>query len=228
MITDDIQARLYDNQDIAYAEFQRKLIPTVEPTSIIGVRTPVLRKFAKELVKRDDLDDFLTHLPHRYYEENQLHALVLSLSKDFTLLMPQVECFLPYIDNWATCDIFSPKVFKKYLSDLLAYIDQWLNSSHPYTIRFGIGMLMEHYLGEEFNLTYPERVCAIHSEEYYVNMMIAWYFSTALVKQYESVLPYIERGKLDKWTHNKTIQKAVESRRITPDQKAYLRTLKIK
>ena len=224
----EIQERLFELRDEKYRDFQVKLIPTVDPGSVIGVRTPELRKLAKELLKRDDTNAFLETLPHRYFDENQLHAFILSAMKDYERCMAGVCAFLPYIDNWATCDQLSPKVFAKNKEYLFAHIKEWLQSEETYTIRFGAGMLMEHFLGEDFDAAYPEMVAAIESDEYYVNMMRAWYFATALAKQYDSVLPFIEEQKLDKWTHNKAIQKSVESYRITPEQKAYLKSLKIK
>ena len=224
----EIQKRLFELQDEKYRDFQVKLIPTVDPATVIGVRTPELRKLAKELSKRDDIDAFLETLPHDHFDENQLHAFILSGMKDFTKCMTGVCGFLPFIDNWATCDQLSPKVFGKNKAELLAYINEWLQSDETYTIRFAAGMLMEHFLDDDFDIKYPEMVAGIESDEYYVNMMRAWYFATALAKQYVSVISFIEEKRLDKWTHNKTIQKSVESYRITPEQKAYLKSLKIK
>lgn len=224
----EIQKRLFELQDEKYRDFQVKLIPTVDPATVIGVRTPELRKLAKELSKRDDIDAFLETLPHDHFDENQLHAFILSGMKDFTKCMTGVCGFLPFIDNWATCDQLSPKVFGKNKTELLAYINEWLQSDETYTIRFAAGMLMEHFLDDDFDIKYPEMVAGIESEEYYVNMMRAWYFATALAKHYDSVISFIEEKRLDKWTHNKTIQKSVESYRITPEQKAYLKSLKIK
>ena len=207
---------------------QITIIPTVDPDSIIGVRTPALRSFAKELSKREDIDTFLNDLPHKYFEENQLHAFILSGMKDAAKAIELVDKFLPFVDNWATCDQMSPKVFKKHKDLLLEYTDKWIKSDLTYVKRFGIGMLMEHFLDEDFKTSYLTKVSKIRSDEYYVNMMIAWYFATALAKQYDATLPYIEKQKLDIWTHNKSIQKAVESYRITPEQKDYLKTLKRK
>ena len=224
----EIEERLFDLQDKKYRDFQVKLIPTVDPSSVIGVRTPELRKLAKELIKKDDIDAFLNKLPHGHFDENQLHAFILSAMKDYDRCMAGVCSFLPYIDNWATCDQLSPKVFSKNKEDLLANIKEWLESGETYTVRFAVGMLMEHFLGEDFDIAYPEMVAAIESDEYYVNMMRAWYFATALAKQYDSIIPFIEENRLDKWTHNKAIQKSVESYRITPEQKTYLRSLKIR
>ena len=224
----EIQERLFELQDEKYRDFQVKLIPSVDPATVIGVRTPELRKLAKELAKRDDIDMFLDALPHDYFDENQLHAFILSGMKDYAGCMAGVCAFLPYVDNWATCDQMSPKAFSKNKDDLLVHIKDWLKSDRTYTIRFAAGMLMEHFLGDDFDAAYPELVAGISSDEYYVNMMRAWYFATALAKQYESIIPFIEEKKLDSWTHNKAIQKSVESYRITPEQKAYLKTLKIK
>ena len=228
MIVDEIRNELSGMQDVKYRDFQAKLIPTVEPETVIGVRTPQLRKYAGGLLKRDDVQEFLNDLPHKYFDENQLHAFIISGIKDCGKCMSEVERFLPYVDNWATCDQMSPKVFKKHRSELLMKIKEWISSGETYTIRFGVGMLMEHFLDEDYDPAYPEMVSKVRSDEYYVNMMTAWYFATALAKQYESVLPFIEDKKLDAWTHNKAIQKAVESYRITDDQKSYLKSLKVK
>lgn len=223
----EIVAELFRLQDQKYAGMQIKLIPTVKADRIIGVRTPELRTFAKKLFTDEDISAFLTALPHQYFEENQLHAFVISLEKDFDQCVAEVEAFLPFIDNWATCDQLSPKAFKKEPEKLLPYIDRWLRSDHVYTVRFAIGMLMQHFLDEQFDPKYADMVAAVRSEEYYINMMIAWYFATALAKQYDAILPYLEEKKLDDWTHNKAIQKSVESYRITPEQKVYLKTLKV-
>lgn len=228
MIKEEIRTILKDACDDGYRQLQTKIIPTVPEGSIIGVRTPELRKLAKELSKREDIGDFLSDLPHDYFDENQLHAFLISGMKDYNACMDALEAFLPHVDNWATCDQMSPKVFKKHRQELAKHIRSWIGSERTYTVRFGIGMLMEHFLEEDFDIKYPETVAAIRSEEYYINMMIAWYFATALAKQYDEVLPFIEDRKLDKWTHNKAIQKSVESYRITDEQKKYLKTLKIK
>ena len=227
-IIGEIRDRLFSLQDAKYRELQIKILPNLEPESIIGVRTPELRQMAKELAVREETGAFLKNLPHRYFDENQLHAFILSGMKDYTACMEALERFLPYVDNWATCDQMSPKVFRKHRMELLGSIRKWIASDQAYTIRFGIGMLMEHYLDEDFDPAYPELAAAVRSEEYYVNMMTAWYFATALAKQYDAVIPYIENRRLDPWTHNKAIQKAIESYRITPAQKEYLRTLKIR
>lgn len=218
--------KLFELQDKKYRDFQIKLIPTTSPDNVIGVRTPDLRKYAKELVKEDNYASFLDSLPHKYFDENQLHAFIISEIKDYDKCIQYINRFLPYIDNWATCDQLSPKVFKKHHDKLIEQIKNWLSSKETYTIRFGIGMLMNHYLDDDFKKEYLKLVCNIKSNEYYVNMMRAWYFATALAKQYNVVIPYIEKQKLDSWTHNKTIQKALESYRITPEQKEYLKKLK--
>ena len=228
MITDDIRAELLKNQDLGYRDLQKTTIPSADADSIIGVRTPVLRSIAKELAKRDDISVFLDDLPHKLFEENQLHAFILSGMKDLDECLKLVDRFLPYVDNWATCDQMSPKVFRKNKKLLLGYVEKWIGSDLTYVKRFAIGMLMEHFLDEDFKPSYLSKVAKIRSEEYYVNMMIAWYFATALAKQYDLALPFIEKHKLDRWTHNKTIQKAVESYRITPEQKEYLKTLRRK
>ena len=228
MIREEIRQRLFELQDVSYRDFQVKLIPTVETESMIGVRTPALRKLAREYGRRDEIGVFLQDLPHKYFDENQLHAFIISGIKDFETCIMNVEKFLPYVDNWATCDQMSPTVFKKKRQELLPYIREWMKSDRTYTVRFGIGMLMQHYLDEDFDPSYPEMVAGIKSEEYYISMMIAWYFATALAKQYDTVLPFIEKKQLDSQTHNRAIQKAVESYRITQEQKAYLKTLKIR
>lgn len=226
----EITSHLFNLQDIAYRDFQAKLIPNIALDSVIGVRTPLLRSFAKELYKEggEGLRDFLSSLPHKYFDENQLHAFLISEQKDFEACLALLENFLPFINNWATCDQLSPKVFKKNHEKLLPYIEKWLESGETYTIRFAVGMLMQHFLDEDFNPDYLEKVASIRSQEYYVNMMLAWYFATALAKQYQAALPFIEQKKLDVWAHNKAIQKSIESYRISPEQKEYLRSLKIR
>ena len=228
MITGDILSELKKLQDKGYRKMQITTIPSVKAESIIGVRTPALRALAKELSKRDDISIFLEDLPHKFFEENQLHAFILSGMKDAEECIKLVDKFLPYVDNWATCDQMSPKIFKKHKDLLLEYVNEWIRSDKTYVKRFAVGMLMEHFLDEDFKTSYLTKVSRIRSDEYYINMMTAWYFATALAKQYDAALPYIEKQKLDKWTHNKTIQKAVESYRITPEQKEYLKTLRRK
>ena len=222
-----IVKQLFLLQDKKYAAMQVKIIPTVEADRIIGVRTPELRALAKELYKGANAGSFLTCLPHRYFDEDQLHAFIVSQEKEFDKCVSEVEAFLPFIDNWSTCDQLSPKAFKKEPEKLLPYIRAWLKSDKTYTVRFAVGMLMQHFLDKNFRLEYADMVAELRSEEYYVNMMIAWYFATALAKQYDAILPYLKEKRLDDWTHNKAIQKSVESYRITPEQKAYLKTLKV-
>ena len=223
-----IEKLLFELRDEEYAKFQAKLTPTVDPELFIGVRVPEVRKLAKELKNDPDVEVFLKELPHKYYDENMLHGLLVSEIKDYNIAVAETDAFLPFVDNWAVCDIMSPKIFKKHKTELIEKIKEWTKSSETYTIRFGIEMLMSHFLDEDFRTEYLEIPAQVRSEEYYVNMMIAWFFATALTKQWESTIPYIENNKLDKWTHNKTIQKAIESYRITDEQKAYLRTLKVK
>ncbi len=218
---------LQENQDIAYRQFQSKLLPTVDPARIIGVRTPILREMAKRLWKDAQCDAFLAELPHRYFEENQLHGFLISGIADFQSCIQALERFLPYIDNWATCDQTSPKVFKKHREQLLPYLSVWLASESVYTVRFAIGMLMQHFLEDAFQPEYLDMVAKIRSEEYYINMEIAWYMATALAKQWEAAIRVIETYQMDKWVHNRTIQKARESRRISPEQKAYLKRFKV-
>ena len=227
-IITNVQTRLFELQDLKYRDFHAKLMPTVNKEKIIGVRTPALRVFAKKYGKTDEAKEYLQILPHQYYEENNLHGLLIEQIKDYDTCLEELERFLPYIDNWATCDMLAVKVVKKHLDRFIDEVYRWMESDHAYTIRFGISMLMRYYLEDAFQMEYPEKVAQIRSEEYYVNMMRAWYFATALAKQYDKILPFIEKQKLDIWTHNKTIQKAIESYRITPEQKEYLRGLKIK
>ena len=228
MEMEEIRSELFRLQDTKYRDFQGKLIPTIDPARVIGVRTPALRALAKKLSGDPEVFEFLEALPHAYFDENQLHAFLLSGMKDFTACLSAVERFLPYIDNWATCDQLSPKVFRKHRPELLDAVRRWIVSGKTYTLRFGVGMLMQHFLDADFRPEYPEMVAAICSEEYYVRMMVAWYFATALAKQYDSVLPVLTRRQLDAWTHNKTIQKAIESSRIPSPRKEHLRGLKVR
>lgn len=231
-----ISDRLFELQDLQYRDFQCKLMPTVNPETVIGVRTPELRKLAKEFAKTPGVTsdatppamEFLKILPHKYYEENNLHGFLIEQIKDYDACVAAVDAFLPYVDNWATCDLMSPKVFRMHLPELLEKIKEWLKSDRTYTVRFGIEMLMSFYLDEQFKPEYLKLVADLRSEGYYVNMMIAWYFATALAKQYEVTLPYIEQHRLDTWTNNKAIQKAIESYRISDEEKTYLRMLKVK
>lgn len=228
MIIDDIRKELFALQDVKYRDFQAKLIPNIDAERMIGVRTPALRTLAKKFANREDIAEFLNALPHEYFDEDQLHAFILSGMKDYAGCIEGVEKFLPYVNNWATCDQLSPKVFRKNKEDLLRRIKKWIGSDETYTVRFAAGMLMEHFLGDDFDPEYAEMVTGIVSDEYYVNMMRAWYFATALAKNYGEVLPFIEEKRLDEWTHNKAIQKSVESYRITPEQKDHLKSLKVK
>lgn len=232
-----VQKELYKMQDKKYGVFQATLIPTVEKKRIIGVRTPVLKNFAKKMIKENqikEIEKFLKDLPHKYFDEMQLHAFLLNEYKDYDKCINEIEKFLPYIDNWATCDQLSPKIFNKNKNDLLKHITKWIKAKKAYTVRFGIGMLMQHFLDEDFDEKYLQMVANIKSagykdtDLYYIEMMRAWFFATALAKQYKAAFPYIEKRKLDVWTHNKTIQKAVESYRITEKQKEQLKKLKIK
>ena len=218
---------LFENQDIKYRDFQAPLFPNLDKETMIGVRTPTLKRLAKELFNSETANSFIETLPHRYFDENQLHAFLISLIKDYQTCLKEVNRFLPYIDNWGTCDQLSPKVFAKHKDELIVSIKKWLKSKHTYTVRFAIGMLMALYLDDSFKEEYMCLVASIQSEEYYINMMIAWYFATALAKQWDFAIKYIKDNKLSVWVHNKTIQKAVESYRITPEQKQYLKSLKI-
>ena len=221
-----LQEELFGMQDLKYRDFHSKLMPNVEKEQVIGIRTPVLRKFAKKFARTEDAVAFLQELPHVYYEENNLHMMLITGIKDYQECLEEVIRFLPYIDNWATCDYPAPKCFAQHKKELLPYIRQWIASDATYTIRYGIGMLMRLYLEEDFSEEYLELVAGVRSEEYYVNMMIAWYFATALAKQWDVAIPYIEKHRLSDWVHRKTIQKAIESYRITDEQKRYLRTLR--
>ena len=223
-----IRETLFSLREEKYAAFQARLIPNVAPERVIGVRTPALRKLAKTLRGSGQAEEFLKALPHEFFEENNLHAFLLCEMKDFEACVQAVEDFLPYVDNWATCDQMSPGVFRKNKQALLPHIRRWIASEQCYTRRFGIGMLMSHFLDEDFREEYLSLVSDIRSEEYYVNMMIAWYFATALAKQYEAALPYLENRRLAPWVHNKAIQKALESFRVSDEHKNYLRTLKIR
>lgn len=224
----DIQKDLFSLQDKEYALFQSRLTPNVDSKLFIGVRVPECRKLAKELYKNkaDAVKTFLADLPHKYYDENMLHGLLVSEIKDFDQCMENVNMFLPYVDNWAVCDIMSPKCFKKHKDELLTAIKQWTESHEEYTVRFGLEMLMSHFLDDDFKAEYLKIAAGVRSDEYYVNMMIAWFFATALTKQWDSTIVYIENNALDVWTHNKTIQKARESYRVTAEHKEYLLTLK--
>ena len=227
-VIEKVQAELFEMQDLTYRDFHAKLMPTIDKETVIGVRTPMLRAYAKKFGKTADVVTFLEVLPHKYYEENNLHGLLIEQIKDYPACIAAIERFLPYVDNWATCDMIALRTMKKHLDVFIQEVYNWMASDHPYIVRFGIGMLMRYYLDEQFKPEYPEKVAEIKSDEYYVNMMRAWYFATALAKQYDQILPYLEEKKLDTWTHNKTIQKAVESYRIASEQKCYLRTLRIK
>ena len=224
----NIQEKLFELQDLGYKEFHAKLIPTVEPDTIIGVRTPELRKFAKEINKSEEKKCFMSELPHKYYEENNLHGFLIEYIKDYDEAVRELDIFLPYVDNWATCDMMAPKVLAKYPDRIIPKVKEWIASDDTYSVRFAIGVLMSFFLDEKFDVKYLEMVASVKSEEYYIKMMIAWYFATALAKQYEQTLPYIKEGRLERWVHNKSIQKAVESNRISKDTKEYLKMFKIK
>lgn len=222
-----IQAELFELQDEKYRDFHSKLIPDMEKENIIGIRTPVLRKYAKQFAKTEDAVAFLQDIPHTYYEENNLHMMLITSIKEYDKCLKEIEKFLPYIDNWATCDLPAPKCFAGHKEELLPHIKQWIHSGETYTIRYGIGMLMRLYLDEDFKPEYADLVAGVTSKEYYVNMMIAWYMATALAKQWDAIIPYVEEHRFSDWVHRKTIQKAVESYRITDEQKGYLRSLRV-
>ena len=223
---DELQTRLFALQDPDYRAFQCKLIPAVPPETVIGIRTPRLRQLAKTFSKEPEAAVFLQSLPHRYYEENNLHGMLIEQIRDYDWCVEELDRFLPYVDNWATCDLMAPKVLGKHKSRLVGDIRRWMASGRPYTVRFGMEMLMRHFLDGEFEPVYLDWAADIRSEEYYVNMMTAWFFATALAKQYEAAVFYLENRRLDRWTHNKAIQKATESFRVSAEHKTYLRTLK--
>ena len=224
----ELQSKLFALQDLKYRDFHSKLLPDIEKETIIGIRTPVLRKFAKEFAGTKEAETFLQELPHWYYEENNLHMMLITGISDYERCLAEIERFLPYINNWATCDFPVPKCFAKHKTELLEPVKRWISSDRTYTIRYGIGILMNLYLDEDFKPEYASLVTAVQSDEYYVNMMIAWYLATALAKQWDTIIPYLEQRKLSAWVHRKTIQKAVESYRITDEQKVYLKSLRIK
>lgn len=227
----EITTHLFAMKDDAYKDFHSKLMPTVNPDTIIGIRVPVLRKFTAKIAKEcseDELAAFMKSLPHHYYEENNVHAFLIERIHNFEECAAELDAFLPFVDNWATCDLMNPKIFKKNTDKLLCKVKEWLASSHAYTIRFGIGMLMRYFLDDNFNTEYLDMVVAVHSEEYYVNMMKAWFFATALTKQYDMTAPYIQQNRLDAWSHNKAIQKSVESFRISKERKDELKRFKRK
>ena len=222
----DLQQQLFALQDKTYREFHSKLMPDTDKETVIGIRIPVLRKFAREFARRPEAREFLQQLPHQYYEENNLHMMLIIAEKDYEKCLAEVERFVPYIDNWATCDMPAPKCFAKHKQELLPKVEEWIASEETYTIRYGIDLLMALYLDEDFRPEYLELAASVTSEEYYVKMVIAWYFATALAKQWDAAIPYMEQRRLPDWVHRKTIRKAVESYRITKEQKDYLRTLK--
>ena len=220
---EEIQKQLFELQDMAYRDFHSRLMPDIDKETVIGIRVPVLRKYAKSIVETELAEKFIKELPHCYYEENNLHMMLITGIKDYDRCISEIERFLPYIDNWATCDVPAPKCFENLKEDLLPVIKRWIASSETYTIRYGIGMLMRLYLDADFDPEYVRIVAEVKSDEYYVNMMIAWYMATALAKQWDAVIPYIEEHRMSDWVHLKTIQKAVESYRITDEQKKYLK-----
>ena len=241
LIDNEIQRKLFTMQDVHYRDFQRSLIPSIKPETIIGVRTPLLRTFSREIIMMQDLKEtpknksdpfirdcrfFTSILPHYYFEENQLQIFIISRCKDFKTALTLTDTFLPYINNWATCDQLRPKIFTDNLPDLYAKCTKWINSEKTYSVRFAIGLLLSYFLDDPFPVQSTELVASIKSDEYYVNMMIAWYFATALAKQWDAAISFLEENKLSVWVHNKTIQKAIESFRVTDEHKDYLRTLK--
>ena len=220
---EEIQKHLFELQDMAYRDFHSRLMPDIDKEMVIGIRVPVLRKYAKSIAGTELSEKFIKELPHCYYEENNLHMMLITGIKDYARCLTEIERFLPYIDNWATCDFPAPKCFEDHKEELLPVIKRWIASSETYTVRYGIGMLMRLYLDEDFDPEYVRLVVGVKSDEYYVNMMIAWYMATALAKQWDAVIPYIEDHCMSDWVHRKTIQKAVESYRITDEQKKYLK-----
>lgn len=224
-----VRERLFALQDFGYRDFHSKLMPTVDKDRIIGVRTPALRAYAAEFSKTGGAAEFLRILPHRYYEEDNLHGFLIERIGEYEPTVEALEAFLPYVDNWATCDLMSPGVFAKHRPQILEKLRaDWLYSPHTYTCRFAIGVLMRHFLKEAFTPEIPELVASVRSEEYYVRMMIAWFFASALCERYDETISYITERRLDPWTHNKSIQKAIESRQVSEGTKKYLRTLRVK
>ena len=221
-----LQEELFKLQDIAYRDFHSSLMPGVDKEAVIGIRTPVLRKFAKEYAKSGEIEQFMRELPHEFYEENNLHMMLIGQIKDYDECISELEKFLPYIDNWATCDSPLPKCFDKNKEDVLERARNWIATDATYVKRFGMGVMMRLFLDEDFKEEYIQLVASVKSEEYYVNMMIAWYMATALAKQWDAAIPYIQERRLSEWVHRKSIQKAVESYRITPEQKEYLKGLR--
>ena len=217
---------LFKMSDEKHANFSAKLMPTIDPKTVLGIKTPLLRKYAAEIYGTEAATEFMQALPHNFFEENNLHAFLIERINNFDNCIEALEKFLPYVDNWATCDSMRPKVFKRNLDKLEVKAKEWIKSTEAYTVRFGIEMFMVYFLDENFSSEHPDLISKIYSDEYYVKMMIAWYFATALAKQYYKTMLYLENNVLDIWTHNKTIQKAVESYRITKEQKEYLKTLK--
>ncbi len=225
---EQITKELFELRDEAYFQFHRKLIPEIPKERIIGVRTPALRAYAKEVAKRPEAYEFLQELPHTYYEENNLHGALLSLLyKDVESYLHELEKFLPYVDNWATCDMMGPKVFKKNLTLVYEYVKKWIASGDTYTVRFGVVTLLGYFLEDAFEPEMLDLAAGIRSEEYYIKMAVAWYFSMALVKQYDASIPYLQNQMMPDWVHNKAIQKAIESRQIDAETKKYLKTLKV-
>ena len=222
----NIKEELWALQDVSYADFQASLIPDIPRKLFIGVRVPAIRKLARKLAGSTEAAEFLEDLPHKYYEENMLHGLLISAMKDYTACIAAVDAFLPYVDNWAVCDSLSPKIFKRNKTALLGKIKEWSASARTYTCRFGLEQLMTYFLEADFKPEYLEISLSVPGEDYYVRMMIAWFLATALAKQWDATVKYLEDQRLDVWTHNKAIQKARESKRITPEQKEYLKTLK--
>ena len=209
-----------------YRDFQSKLVPNIPKETVIGVKTPDMRRIAKEMNGTKEAEIFLAELPHKYYEENLVHFFIISMIKDFDECVKAVETFLPYVDCWPVCDQSSPKAFAKNHAKLIPLIKKWIDSDHVYTVRFGIRMLMNEFLGDDFKPEYPQWVSAVKGEDYYIKMMVAWYFATALAKKYDETVGYIEGRKLDQWTHKKAIQKAIESFRVSDEHKEYLKTFR--
>lgn len=226
MMISKIREYLFNMSDSAYRDFHSRLVPGLDKERIIGVRTPILKKYAEVIAKQQGISDFLVDLPHKYYEENNLHAYIIALMSDFDSCVDALEAFLPYIDNWATCDGLRPKCFTENRDRLVPKALEWISDDRTYVKRFGIQVIMNHFLDDCFDERYNSIISSVRSDEYYVNMMVAWYFATALAKQYDKTVVYLENRMLDKWTHNKTIQKAIESYRISDETKIYLKTLK--
>ncbi len=228
MTVKELQKLLFEYEDKKYADFGAKLIPNLPRESFIGIRSPEYKNIVKRIKDDPVIPEFLASLPHTYHEENCLHVALINKMKDFDQCLAELEKFMPYINNWAVNDGLNPACFKKHRPELIAYVQKWISSEATYTRRCGMKILMANYLDQDFKPQYLDLPADLRSTEYYVNMMTAWLFAEALVKQWDSAIKFIEGHRLDAWTHNKAIQKACESFRVSDEKKEYLRSLKIR